>query len=230
MVNTLSQETFKIKLAGALSKLICCRCPCLLKGNWTRTAFQLEGMIKWFYGSNYYFIALQGGWGWQGPGGPSGSTPAHLAMPRAGQAQAAGCPGCFWRPLSSLHPPSRCNWWCTDEPPWAFSSPSCSLTGEVLWSPWLQLSFPLLLNIPPSGRLQLRAVFYLTGGGSLLRPPLHCPGPLSSNGALPGNGGLQGRSPVGMAARLPFGAPGEDALPLAAFIGHFESSVSGFYL
>lgn len=38
-----------------------------------------------------------------------------------------------------------------------------------------------------------------------------------------------------MAARLPFGAPGEgapgeDALPLAAFIGHFESSVSGFYL
>ena len=36
VVDTLSLEILKVRLEGALSNLICCRCPCSLQGGWTR--------------------------------------------------------------------------------------------------------------------------------------------------------------------------------------------------
>ena len=36
VVDALSLETLKVRLDGALSNLICCRCSCSLQGSWTR--------------------------------------------------------------------------------------------------------------------------------------------------------------------------------------------------
>jgi len=36
VVGAPSMETLKVRLDGALSNLVCCRCPCSLQGSWPR--------------------------------------------------------------------------------------------------------------------------------------------------------------------------------------------------
>ena len=53
MVDSPSFETLRVRLDGALSNLICCRCSCSLQGSWTRWPLRVpsisnNSMILWF--------------------------------------------------------------------------------------------------------------------------------------------------------------------------------------